>query len=92
MTEDCKVTSAYVNALALDFVIAPLYSCDSALFEVKSLWLCALEGNIFLLFMGIGGGLASLTCRVMGTIIGELEVEGLTNLTFAVLGVVISSE
>jgi len=39
-----------------------------------------------------GGGVVSLTCRVLGTIVGVLEVEGLTNLTFAILGVVTSSE
>ena len=35
MTEDYKVTSAYVNALALDLVIDPLYTFGSAPFEVS---------------------------------------------------------
>ena len=92
VTEDCTVTKAYDNALALDLVIRPLYACDSTPVEVMSLWLCALEGNVFLPFMGTGGRVVSLTCRLLGTIIGVLEVEGLTNLTFAVLGVVTSFE
>ena len=36
-------------------------------------------------FVGIGGGVASLTHRDLGTILGLLEVEGLENLTFGVL-------
>jgi len=50
-----------------------------------------LEGNILLPFAGTGGGVASRTCRVLGTIVGVLETEGLMNLTFGVLGVVASS-
>ena len=33
-----------------------------------------------------------VTCKSLGTIVEVLEVEGLTNLTFAVLGTVSSSE
>ena len=32
-----------------------------------------------------------VTCKSLGTIVEVLEVEGLTNLTFAVLGIVSSS-
>jgi len=42
--------------------------------------------------MRTGGGVASLTCRVLDTIIGVLEIEGLINLTFVILGVVTSSQ
>ena len=83
---------AYVNALAPDVIIGPLYACDSTPLEVKSRWFRDLKGNIFRPFMGTGGGVASLTCRVLGAIIGVLEVKGLTNFTFIILGVVTSSE
>ena len=33
-----------------------------------------------------------MTCKGLGTIMVVLEAEGLTNLTFEVLGVVLSSE
>jgi len=42
--------------------------------------------------IGIGGGVVSLICRGLGAIIGLLEIEGLTNLTFRVLDVASSSE
>jgi len=43
-------------------------------------------------FEGTGVEVASLICKVPGTIVGVLEAEGLTNLTFGVLGGVTSSE
>jgi len=39
VTKDCKVTLAFVNALALDPVIRPLYARDPSPREVTSLWL-----------------------------------------------------
>jgi len=33
-----------------------------------------------------------VTCKSLGTIVEVLEVEGLTNLTFAILGIAPSSE
>jgi len=71
VTEDCKVTSAYVNALALDLVIKPLYACDSSL----TLWLYDLEGNILIPFIGLAGQVASVTCRGLDTIIGSLRLK-----------------
>jgi len=40
----------------------------------------------------MGGGITSSTCRGLDTMLGVLEVEGLINLTFRVLGVVTSFE
>jgi len=90
--EDYKVISAYVNALALDLLIGPLQTYDLTPSEVRSLWACDLEGNILLLFAGTREGVASLTYKVLGTIVGVLEAEGLMNSAFGVLGAVISFE
>jgi len=76
VTDECKVTSAYVKALALYLMIGPLETCDPTPFEARSLWLCDLEGNILLPPAGTGEGVASLTCTVLGTIVGVLAVEG----------------
>ena len=92
VTDKCKVTSAYVKALAVYLMIGPLETCDPTPFEARSLWLCDLEGNILLPFAGTGGGVASMTCRVLGTIVRVLEAAGLMNLTLGVLGAVFSSE
>ena len=85
LTKECKVTSAYVNALALDPVIEPLYAYDSVPSKVKSL---SLEANILLDFMGTQEGVTSLTHKCLGSIIGLFETKGLTNLAFEIMGVV----
>ena len=73
-------------------MIGPLHTCDSNPYKVESLLLCDIGGKILPPFIGPRGGVASMTYRGLGTIVGVLEAEGLTNLTFNILSLVASSE